>query len=145
MSGQHAYFDYDNAAFGALAVDALVARGRKNIALLAPPSSQTYSIHMVTGAQKAAEAHNISVSAIEGATSHSTIETIEEAIRALFSRDDPPDALIAPSIGGCVTMVSTLERMGLVLEHDFDMAAKEALSLVPSRHSGAGRKHWRSW
>ncbi len=126
----HAYFDYDNHAFGTLAVDALVARGRRNIAILAPPQTQTYAIHMVAGARAAAEVHDVKVSVVEGATSHSSIQTVEEAMRALFGRPDRPDALIAPSIGGCVTMVSSLENMGLVLERDFDIAAKEALSFL---------------
>lgn len=130
MPEQHAYFDYDNTAFGTLAIDALAERGRKHVAILAPPMTQTYAIHMITGARQAADAHGIKVSIVEGATSHSTIATVERAMQALFARPDRPDGLIAPSIGGCVTMVSSLERMGLVLERDFDIAAKEALSFL---------------
>lgn len=130
LTEPHAYFDYDNTGFGSLAVNALVARGRKHIAILAPPQTQTYAIHMVAGARAAAKAHGVSVSVIEGATSHSSVAEVEAAMRAVFDTADRPDGLIAPSIGGCVTMVSTFEQMGLVLERDFDMAAKEALSFL---------------
>ena len=130
LTESHAYFDFDNTAFGSLAVDALVARGRSRLALLAPPQTQTYAIHMVAGARAAAEAHGVTVSVIEGATSHSSVAEVEAAMRAVFAEADRPDGLIAPSIGGCVTMVSTFEQMGLVLERDFDMAAKEALSFL---------------
>ncbi|MEP1198428.1 LacI family transcriptional regulator [Tateyamaria sp.] len=130
LAEPHAYFDYDNTAFGSLAVDALVARGRSRIAILAPPQTQMYAIHMVAGARAAAEAHGVTVTVLEGATSHSSVADVEAAVRAVFDTADRPDGLIAPSIGGCVTMVSTFEQMGLVLVRDFDMAAKEALSFL---------------
>ncbi|MEO0766163.1 MAG: LacI family transcriptional regulator [Pseudomonadota bacterium] len=130
LAQQHAYFDYDNTAFGSLAVDALVARGRSRIAILAPPQTQMYAIHMVAGARAAAKAHGVTLSVLEGATSHSSVADVEAAMRAVHARPDRPDGLIAPSIGGCVTMVSAFEQLGLVLERDFDMAAKEALSFL---------------
>ncbi|APX10732.1 LacI family transcriptional regulator [Tateyamaria omphalii] len=130
LSPEHAYFDYDNTAFGALAVEALAERGRRHVALLAPPQTQTYAQNMIEGARKTAADKGVQFSIVEGATSHSTIAAVEDAITTLFSQAKRPDALIAPSIGGCVTMVSALEQMGLVLEQDFDIAAKEAVSFL---------------
>ena len=130
FSEQHAFFDYDNTAFGTLAVEALADRGRRHVALLAPPQTQTYAQNMIKGARAAATSRGVQFSIIEGATSHSTIATVDQAVTALFTGPDRPDALIAPSIGGCVTMVSALEHLGLVLEQDFDIAAKEAVSFL---------------
>ncbi|MEP5728640.1 MAG: LacI family transcriptional regulator [Sulfitobacter sp.] len=130
LTKQHAYFDYDNTAFASLSIDALVARGRRNIAILAPPQTQTYGMHMIRGARQAAQAHGVTLTVVEGATSHSDAASIEKAIQVMFNRTDRPDGLIAPSIGGCVTMVSTLEGMGFELERDFDIAAKEAMSFL---------------
>ncbi|MEX0369407.1 MAG: LacI family DNA-binding transcriptional regulator [Tateyamaria sp.] len=130
LGTQHAFFDYDNTAFGQLAVKALAARGRTHVAMLAPPQIQTYAQNMIDGARSAAEELGVRVSIVDGATSHSTIPIVEQAMTRMYEQTDRPDALIAPSIGGCVTMVSTLERMGLVLEQDFDVAAKEAVTFL---------------
>ncbi len=130
LSEQHAYFDYDNTAFGSLAIKALAERGRKHIAMLAPPQTQGYAQNMIEGARAAASDEGVQFSVIEGATSHSTVPIVEQAMTTLFHQADRPDALVAPSIGGCVTMVSALERLGLVLEQDFDIAAKEAVSFL---------------
>ena len=39
-SDKHPYYDFDNKAFGVIAVQQLAARGRKNIFVIAPPGSQ---------------------------------------------------------------------------------------------------------
>lgn len=130
MCGEHAYFDYDNTTFGKLAVEALVERGRRRIAMLAPPQSQNYAQHMIEGAMAAAEAAGVSFSLIKDADAHCDNPVIERAFSAIYAQPDIPDGLIAPSIGGCVTMVSTIEEAGLTLGRDFDVVAKEAITFL---------------
>ncbi|MDP5359382.1 MAG: LacI family DNA-binding transcriptional regulator, partial [Paracoccaceae bacterium] len=48
-SDRHPYYDYDNKAFGSLAIKQLAARGRKNIFVIAPPQTQSYALHMIAG------------------------------------------------------------------------------------------------
>lgn len=133
---RHAYFDYDNTSYGELAVKALAGRGRKNIAMLAPPKNQTYAQSMIDGATRTAAEYGVQFSVIEGANAHNDNPVIEQAMIPVFERDDRPDGLIAPSIGGCVTMISTVEKMGFVLEQDFDMVAKEAITFLRRFRSG---------
>ncbi|MEM8655805.1 MAG: LacI family transcriptional regulator [Pseudomonadota bacterium] len=133
---RHAYFDYDNTSYGALAVKALAGRGRKHIAMLAPPQNQTYAQNMIDGATRAAAEHGVRFSVIEGADAHKDNPIIEQAMIPVFERKDRPDGLIAPSIGGCVTMISTVEHMGFVLEQDFDVVAKEAITFLRRFRSG---------
>jgi len=136
LSDRHAYFDYDNTAFGALAVQALAKRGRKRIAMLAPPLSQTYAQHMVTGATQAAADLGVDFQVIQGADAQCDNPVIEQAMGPLFDTATPPDGLIAPSIGGCVTMISSVETMGGVLTRDFDIVAKEAISFLRRFRAG---------
>ncbi|WP_415402219.1 LacI family transcriptional regulator [Tateyamaria sp. SN3-11] len=136
MCDQHAYFDYDNTAFGTLAVRALARRGRKRIAMLAPPISQTYAQSMIAGAKAAAAELGVSFTTIAGADAHCDNPVIEEAIVPIYRRPEPPDGLIATSIGGCVTMISAVEELGLTLGQDFDMVAKEAITFLRRFRSG---------
>lgn len=127
---RHAYFDYDNAAFGDLAVRALAARGRRRIGLLAPPMTQSYAQAMIAGATAAAAELGVEFGAIPGADAHCNNPVVEAAMTQLYQQDTPPDGLIAPTIGGCVTMVSTVEGTGRVLGDDFDLVAKEAITFL---------------
>lgn len=136
MSERHAYFDYDNTEFGALAVSALAERGRRRIALLAPPQSQNYARNMIDGATAAARRLGVGFSIIPGADAHCDNAVIEQAMLPLFGGADAPDGLIASSIGGCVTMISTVENLGLTLERDFDVVAKEAITFLRRFRSG---------
>ena len=45
----HPFFDFDNERYGELAVERLVARGRRRLALVPPPPHLTYSHHMTAG------------------------------------------------------------------------------------------------
>ncbi|WP_299144314.1 LacI family DNA-binding transcriptional regulator [uncultured Tateyamaria sp.] len=136
MCDQHAYFDYDNTAFGALAVRALAARGRTRIAMLAPPLTQTYGQNMVGGATQAAAELGVSFQVIPGADAHCDNPVIEQAMGPLYASDTPPDGLIASSIGGCVTMISSVEALGNQLTQDFDMVAKEAITFLRRYRAG---------
>ena len=49
MGLDHPYFDYDNEAFARADVQALAARGRRSLLLIAPPRAQCYARHMITG------------------------------------------------------------------------------------------------
>lgn len=133
---RHAYFDYDNTSYGELAIKALAGRGRKHVAMLAPPQNQTYAQNMIEGAARAAAKFGLQFSVIEGANAHQDNAVIEQAMISVFEGDDRPDGFIATSIGSCVTMVSTAERMGFVLERDFDMVAKEAIIFLSRFRSG---------
>ena len=136
MCAQHAYFDYDNTAFGALAVRALARRGRKRIALLAPPRNQNYGQNMIEGAEAAAAELGVAFEVIKGADAHCDNPVIEKAVLPLFSGGDTPDGLIASSIGGCVTMVSAVESLGFELQREFDVVAKEAITFLRRFRSG---------
>ena len=59
MGIEHPFFDFDNARYAELAVERLAARGRRRLALLAPPAHLTYARHMTAGFQRAIERHDL--------------------------------------------------------------------------------------
>ncbi|WP_299150809.1 LacI family transcriptional regulator [uncultured Tateyamaria sp.] len=130
MGAEHAYFDYDNMAFGDLALRALAERGRRHIAMLAPPRSQTYAQDMIAGAQAAAVELGVDFHVIEGVDAHCDNPVIERAVLPMFQNGQVPDGLITTSIGACVTIVAAVESMGLTVEQDFDVVAKEAITFL---------------
>ena len=59
MGIEHPFFDFDNDRYAEIAVERLVARGRRRLALLPPPAHLTYSRHMTAGFQRAVERHDL--------------------------------------------------------------------------------------
>ena len=49
---EHDYFDFDNRACAALAVERMANRGRRTLLLLAPPANQFYASEMIAGAKR---------------------------------------------------------------------------------------------
>lgn len=129
MGLDHPYFDYDNKTFGQLAVQALAARGRRRILLLAPPQGQMYAQHMMDGCRKAAAQMDLSFE-ICSANSDMGSERIAAAIHARFTTDSPPDGVISASTTGAMAAVSAIESCGLILAQDFDLVSKEAIHFM---------------
>nr|WP_051150423.1 LacI family transcriptional regulator [Rubellimicrobium thermophilum] len=132
-SDRHPWADYDNEAFGALAVRRLLARGRKRIALLAPPLEQTYARAFVRGATAAAEAAaaadpGISLRLLRGITSDSPGAEVQAALERAFARG--ADGLVSASSAGGMAAVAALEARGLLLGRDADIVAKEAIPFL---------------
>jgi len=122
----HAYYDFDNTEFGRIAVEALVARGRRRIKMLPPPRLQNYSFNMIDGAARAAERHGVDFTVISETTADAASDEIERVAAACFAMPDAPDGLIVPSAAASMAVVSAAEDLGLELGHHFDLMSKEA-------------------
>lgn len=127
---RHAYVDFDNHAFAAEAVAALARRGRRRIVLLAPPMRQSYAQHMVAGATETAARLGVGLTVLADANAHDESATISKALAAALLGPEPPDGMISPTVGACMTMVATAENLGRKLGQDFDMVAKEAMAVL---------------
>ena len=127
---EHAYYDYDNGAFGALAVKELAARGRKNILLIAPPTDHRYGEDMILGAEQAGRAHNVNVRVLSGATSDNAMDETEAAIDAYMASGRPVDGLICASNSSSIAAMSAVEKAGLVIGDTVDLFSKEAIPIL---------------
>jgi LacI family transcriptional regulator len=126
----HPFADYDNDAFGRLAVRALAGRGRRRIAILLPPPRQSYAIHFRAGTAAEALRLGCSIRIVEGATSDSPGAAVAAAIGAAMRGPDRPDGLVIPSAMAAMAAVAAAEDAGLAIGRDFDLAAKEAIPFL---------------
>lgn len=127
---KHAWFDYDNTAFGRMAVRGLAARGRRNILLVAPPMMQTYAQHIVESARDMARLAGVQLSESQGYTSDSGSEMVRAGASASLAADPTIDGIICSSTSAAMAVVAALESRGLRLGQDIDVFAKEAIPFL---------------
>ena len=127
---RHAYFDFDNAAFGDIAVRDLAARGRRDILLVLPPMSQNYALDIHAGAVQTAESRGIRVHALGTATSDDPSAQIEEAVHAALCAAPQIDGIICAATTACMAATVAIERLGRSLGDDIDLLAKEAVPFL---------------
>ncbi|EAR50594.1 transcription regulator [Oceanicola granulosus HTCC2516] len=127
---RHAYFDFDNEAYGRLAAERLIARGRRHITLLAPPLDQAYAQHMIAGATAAAEEVGAQLTVIEEASTNSPHEQIIDVITAHVRANRDTDGIVSSSASGAMAAVAALEAEGLRLGEDMDVCGKESLPIL---------------
>ncbi|MFN0113562.1 MAG: LacI family transcriptional regulator [Paracoccaceae bacterium] len=126
----HPFADYDNEAFGWVAVQALVARGRRRIGLVRPPFRQSYSIHCDCGVRDSAARLGVAARVVDGANTDSPGELLAGAVATAMRGPDRPDGLVVPSASAAMTVVTAAEDMGLELGRDFDLVSKEAVPFL---------------
>lgn len=130
MGINHPYSDFDNEAFARMGAAALIRRGRKRLALIAPPRGQSYSEHMVEGFLAEAQQHGVAAEVIRDLTSDDTSGRIEAGMARLFAGPQRPDGLVSGSTTAAMSAVAGAESCGLVLGRDFDVVAKEAIAFL---------------
>lgn len=130
MGLDHPYFDFDNEAFGRLAVEVLAKKGRRHILMVAPPRNHMYSRHMILGAVEAAAAHDLTFEVCTTVTSDSPAADVEAAMAARFGQPNRPDAIISGSTTSAIAATTGAEHAGLMLGRDFDLVSKEAIRFL---------------
>jgi LacI family transcriptional regulator len=122
----HAYCDYDNAEFGQEAIRRLLARGRRKIALLGPPSSLYYRKHTVAGFLEGMQQAGLPAIVFDSIDTDAPMNDIKAFGEALGRSADRPDGFVCSSAMGAMCLISGLEAAGLQIGRDFDLAAKQA-------------------
>lgn len=129
MGIEHPFYDFDNAAFAALALRALARRGRRRTLIVAPPLAQSYARHIVEGARVEAAILGIGTAVLEGATTDSPLESMQEAIRAALATGRFDAVMTASALSG-LAADGAAETLGLTVGVDLDVVAKEAQSVL---------------
>lgn len=129
-AGEHAYFDFDNRAFARLGIEALSAKGRRRVLLIAPPRSQTYGAEMIAGASAAARDCGIELVLAEGITSDSSSEEVGRHVRELLSADPGIDGILTGSPNATMAAIAGFETLGREIGADIDVVAKEAIPFL---------------
>lgn len=124
---EHAWFDFDNGAFGALGVRTLVRHGRKRLLIVAPPMDQSYAQAMVAGAFAAASDAALSIHVMPELSSDSPVDQVEALLTRLLAGPAAPDGIICGSTNSALAAVAALESCGRTLGDDIDVFTKEAI------------------
>lgn len=127
---RHAWFDFDNAAFAGIAVQSLASRGRRHIALIAPPLSQNYAQDILEGATAAAAQSGATLTRVESVTSDSVSDDVRAAMAAHLAQHPETDGIVCSSTTSTMASVAALESRGMVLGRDIDVVAKEAIPFL---------------
>jgi LacI family transcriptional regulator len=130
MGIEHPYFDFDNARYGEIAVERLAQRGRRRLALLAPPGQLTYAGQMTAGFQRAVERLDLVDVPIRNLDTDSSYEAVQAEIGRLMTSRHRPDGLVCGSATAAISAIMAVERAGLVIGRDFDVAVKESFDVM---------------
>ncbi len=129
MGIDHPYHDFDNEAFAFGAVERLVQRGRKRIALLPPPSKLTYYQHTFDGFMR-----GLKTFGAEEVPLHinidASLEQIRATVQALVSGPDAPDGLISSSGSSAIAANAGIEAAGKQVGRDLDLVAKQGVPIL---------------
>ena len=129
-SDKHPYYDFDNKAFGVIAVQQLAARGRKNIFVIAPPGSQTYAQHIIAGVRESGQANGVEVKIADGITSDTPSAEAVEQVREAFKDQPKIDAIVTASTSSAMAAVAAIEQHGAQVGQEVDVFSKEAMPFL---------------
>ncbi len=130
MGVDHPWHDFDNEAFAWQAVQTLIDRGRKRIALLAPSPALTYQRHMTQGFGEAMAELGGTEVPFRTAWVDQPLERIHEEALKLVRRAGRPDGIVSGSGSAAFALVSAIEESGLKLGRDIDVVTKQSSRLV---------------
>ena len=126
----HAYFDFDNSAFARLAIKAFVARGRRNVLVVLPPQTQSYSMAIRVGALACAAETGLDITILPDLSSDDPGATIEAVLTPYLAQHPATDAILVSSPAACMAAVAAAENLGRVPGQDIDFSAKEAIPFL---------------
>jgi len=133
---EHSYFDFDNFAFGQLAIENLAQRGRKSVLLIAPPSDQNYAIEIVEGAKTAAKNCGIELEIANEIDSDSHRQKIRSYVAQRVNQPPKLDAILSASPNATMAAVAGLEDSGQAIGESFDVYSKETVPILDLFRSG---------
>lgn len=127
---EHAFYDFDNERFVAEAVERLVARGRRRLALVAPQDNLTCAHHMFAGFNRATGRAGVEAVVVEGVHLDSDPIAFRMAARDMASQPNPPDAFICANETRSIALMAGLRDAGFVVGTDVDVIAKDTSDLL---------------
>lgn len=130
MGVDHAFYDFDNEAYGRLGARTMIERGRKRLLLVPPPRAHMYARHMIFGFSDEAALLGVPFEVSEHVTSDSGGEAVEAAIAARFALPNPPDGILVGSTTAAMATIAGAEASGRQIGRDFDVVAKEAIAVL---------------
>lgn len=126
----HPFYDLDTARMTAAAVNHLVGRGRKRLALVEPPRYLTCHAHAMEGFANAIAANAVDAIVAAGVHLDESPANFRAAGLRLARQPDRPDGIICANETGCVALLAGLRDGGLTIGRDVDVVAKGTSDLL---------------
>jgi len=125
----HPYHDFDNEAYAHQAVEKLVKRGRKRIALLQPPSKLTYYTHTRIGFQTGLHDYGAEEVPLR-VNIDAPLAEIRNAVEQLMRSPGAPDGIVSSAGSATIAVNAGIEAAGKRLGHDVDLVSKQSASIL---------------
>ncbi|WP_130278107.1 substrate-binding domain-containing protein [Rhizobium sp. BK696] len=125
----HPYHDFDNEAFAHQAVQRLVDRGRRHIALLQPPSKLTYYAHTRIGFQTGLHDYGAEEVPLR-VNIDAPLDEIRNTIEAMMRSPNAPDGIVCSAGSAAIAVNAGIEAAGKHLGKDVDMVSKESAPIL---------------
>lgn len=127
LASVHASHDLDNAMLARLAVERLVARGRRRLLLVPPAAGLTYRAHMETGFERAVQRSGAELVAASdaGLDLDCPLERLRAGIADLCRGPDSPDGIVCGGDGATFAALAGIVDAGRVPGIDVDVVGKQ--------------------
>lgn len=129
-ASKHSYYDYDNGAFGRLAIKQLAARGRKKTLVIAPPTSHAYGQHLIAGVTEAGKQYGVDVHIADGITSDTPSAIVVTHVSDYLGKHPDTDAVVTASTSSAMAAVAAIENRGAHVGQQIDVFSKEAMPFL---------------
>lgn len=125
----HPFHDFDSEAYAHQAVRALVAKGRRRIALLPPPNRLTYFTHTRIGFQTALHAYGAEEIPLR-VNIDAPLQQIRDEVEALMRSPHAPDGIVSSSAAGAIAINAGVEAAGLAVGREVDLVSKQSAEIL---------------
>lgn len=122
----HPWVDFDNEAYARLAVNRLVEKGRRRLAILLPEQRFMFTQHLRYGFVAAAREVGVEHEFLDKVTLDSTPQDISAQIAARLASDNAPDGLVCVGEVTALASLAALDQCGMTLGSEVDLVAKRA-------------------
>jgi LacI family transcriptional regulator len=130
MGIAHAFHDFDNEAFAYVAAKRLAERGRKRVALIAPPPDLNYFHHTNLGFERGMKDFGLESFPINSCNTDTPLAQVEALGRQLAHHPQRPDGIIGAATTATFALAAGLQHEGLRIGVDFDAASKHSSNLM---------------
>lgn len=130
MGIAHPYYDYDNRCFSRIVMRELASRGCKSVVMIAPTPGQSYTDHMVEGAQKEAALLGVDFRVETETDSDSPRDEITDCVRHRLIENPEVDGYICASVSSAMAVVAASEELGRLVGKTIQIGTKEAVPFL---------------
>lgn len=120
----HPFHDFDNESFVYQAVEKLVLKGRKRLAIVRPPRNLTYAKHIAAGLERGMSDFGATEVTLPISVDTPLLE-VKTAIESVMKAPRPPDGIICLSGSIAVAVSAGAEMTGRTIGKELDIVSKQ--------------------